>query len=47
MDNLVNGANLAKSSLFYIVLIGKKVDTNFEVVEVSCEKEIHKKMEEL
>ncbi len=43
IDNLVNGANLAKSSLFYIVLIGKKVDTNFEVVEVSCEKEMHKK----
>lgn len=47
IDNLVNGANLAKSSLFDIVLIGKKIDTDFEVVEVSCEKEMHKKMEEL
>lgn len=47
IDNLVKGAHLAKSSLFDIVLIGPKVDTDLEVVEVSCEKEMHKKMEEL
>lgn len=47
IDNLVKGTHLAKSSLFDIVLIGPKVDTDLEVVEVSCEKEMHKKMEEL
>lgn len=47
IDNLVKGAHLAKSSLFDIVLIGPKVDTDLEVVEVSCEKEMHKKMEDL
>lgn len=47
IENLVNGAHLAKSNLFDIVLIGSKVDTDLEVVEVSCEKEMHKKMEDL
>lgn len=47
VDNLVNGANLAKSNLFDIVLIGPKVDTNLEIIEVNCEKDMHNKMEEL
>ncbi|MCR8746670.1 glycine/sarcosine/betaine reductase complex component C subunit alpha [Romboutsia lituseburensis] len=45
--NLVNGANLANSNLFDIVLIGPKVDTDLEIVEVNCEKDMHNKMEEL
>lgn len=47
VENLVNGAHIAKSNLFEIVLIGPKVDTDLEVVEVSDEKEMHVKMEEL
>lgn len=47
VDNLVNGAHLAKSNLFDIVLIGPKVETDLEVVEVNCEKDMHTKMEEL
>lgn len=47
VDNLVNGANLAKSNLFDIVLIGPKVDTELEIIEVNCEKDMHNKMEEL
>lgn len=47
VDNLVNGANLAKSNLFDIVLIGPKVDTDLEIIEVNCEKDMHNKMEEL
>lgn len=47
VDNLVDGAHLAKSNLFDIVLIGPKGDTDLEVVEVNCEKEMHTKMEEL
>lgn len=44
---MVNGAQLAKSNLFDIVLIGPKVETDLEVVEVNDEKEMHAKMEEL
>lgn len=47
VENLVNGAHIAKSNLFEIVLIGPKVDTDLEVVEVNDEKEMHVKMEEL
>ena len=47
VDILVKGANTAKSNLFDIVLIGPKVETELEVVEVNCEKEMHEKMEEL
>ena len=47
VDNLVDGAHLAKSNLFDIVLIGPKGDTDLEIVEVNCEKEMHTKMEEL
>lgn len=46
-ENLVKGAHLAKSNLFDIVLIGPKVDTDLEVVEVNSESEMHSKMEEL
>ncbi|MDK2562721.1 glycine/sarcosine/betaine reductase complex component C subunit alpha [Romboutsia sedimentorum] len=47
VDNLVNGAHFAKSNLFDIVLIGPKVETDLEVIEVNDEKEMHTKMEEL
>ncbi|MCC0635337.1 glycine/sarcosine/betaine reductase complex component C subunit alpha [Clostridioides sp. ES-S-0001-02] len=47
VENMVNGAHLAKSNLFDIVLIGPKVETDLEVVEVNDEKEMHGKMEEL
>ncbi|EQH99151.1 UNVERIFIED_ORG: glycine/sarcosine/betaine reductase complex component C subunit alpha [Clostridioides difficile F501] len=47
VENMVNGAQLAKSNLFDIVLIGPKVETDLEVVEVNDEKEMHAKMEEL
>lgn len=47
VENLVNGAHLAKSNLFDIVLIGPKVDTDLEVVEVNSESDMHAKMEEL
>lgn len=46
-ENLVKGAHLAKSNLFDIVLIGPKVETELEVVEVNEESEMHSKMEEL
>jgi glycine/sarcosine/betaine reductase complex component C subunit alpha len=46
-ENLAKGAHLAKSNLFDIVLIGPKVDTDLEVVEVNSESEMHAKMEEL
>ncbi|MGL5754078.1 MAG: glycine/sarcosine/betaine reductase complex component C subunit alpha [Paraclostridium sp.] len=46
-DNLVKGAHLAQSNLFDIVLIGPKVDTDLEVVEVNDESQMHAKMEEL
>ncbi|MCT4593514.1 MAG: glycine/sarcosine/betaine reductase complex component C subunit alpha [Anaeromicrobium sp.] len=49
VDNLVKGAELAAkdASDFEIVLIGPKVDTELEIVEVNSEDEMHKKMEEL
>lgn len=47
-DNLVKGAELAARTADYdIVLIGPKVETNLEVVEVNSEDDMHKKMEEL
>ena len=48
MDNLLKGAELAAKSAsdFDIVLIGPKVDTSLETIEVNSE-EMHKKMEEL
>jgi len=49
VENLVKGAELAakEAAGFDIVLIGPKVDTSLEVVEVATEEEAHKKMEEL
>lgn len=47
VENLVKGAHLAASNLFDIVLIGPKVETELEVVEVNEESEMHAKMEEL
>jgi glycine/sarcosine/betaine reductase complex component C subunit alpha len=48
-EELVKGALIAskQSQDFEIVLIGPKVDTNLEVVEVNSEDEMHKKMEEM
>lgn len=48
VDNLVKGAELAARTADYdIVLIGPKVETKLEIVEVSTEEEAHQKMEEL
>ncbi len=49
IDNMVKGAELASKSggNFEVVLIGPKVETDLEIVEVSNEEEMHKKMEEL
>lgn len=45
-ENIINGAKLAKNSLFDIVLIGKG-DKDFESYETDSEEESHKIMEEL
>lgn len=47
--NLVRGAELAAANSrdMDIVLIGPKVETSLEVVEINNESEMHKKMEEL
>ncbi|MFY9282606.1 MAG: glycine/sarcosine/betaine reductase complex component C subunit alpha [Miniphocaeibacter sp.] len=47
LDNMLEAANLAKSINYEIVLIGPKVETEFELIEVSTEEEAHNKMEEL
>lgn len=47
VKNLVDGAELANSGLFDIVLIGPKYETDLEVVEVNDEADMHCKMEEL
>lgn len=47
VDNLVKGAHLAQSNLFDIVLIGPKVDSDLEIIEVDSEAGMHTKMEEL
>lgn len=47
IENLVNGAHLAKSELYDIVLIGPKVDTELEVVDAQTEAQMHEKMESL
>lgn len=48
-ENLVKGAELAarEAGDFDIVLIGPKVETNLEIVEVNSEDDMHSKMEEL
>lgn len=49
VENLVAGAHKAsqESSEFEIVLIGPKVETDLEVIEVASEEQMHEKMEEL
>ena len=47
VENMLQAANLAKSINYDIVLIGPKTDTEFELVEVNDEAEVHEKMEEL
>ncbi|WP_304341480.1 glycine/sarcosine/betaine reductase complex component C subunit alpha [Metaclostridioides mangenotii] len=47
VKNIVDGAELAASGLFDIVLIGPKYDTDLEIVEVNDESDMHCKMEEL
>jgi len=48
-ETLVRGAEFAakNNSDIEVVLIGPKVDTNLEIVEVNSEDEMHKKMEAL
>jgi len=49
VDNLVKGAELAAKNAFNfdIILIGPRVETSLEIVEVNSEEDMHKKMEEL
>ena len=48
VENLVKGAEIAaRAGNFDVVLIGPKVNTQLEVVEVADEKQMHAKMEEL
>ena len=48
INNIVKGAEIAsKDNNFDVVLIGPKVKTNLEIIEVSNEKQISMKMEEL
>ncbi len=47
--NIVKGAEIAnnENNELEVVVIGEKCETNLELIEVTCEKEAHKKMEEL
>lgn len=49
IDNLIKGAELAarNNKDIQVVLIGPKVDTKLEIVEVNSEEELHKTMEKL
>ncbi|ERJ13203.1 glycine/sarcosine/betaine reductase complex component C subunit alpha [Haloplasma contractile] len=48
VDALVKGAELAsKEGSFEVVLIGPRVETSLENIEVDCEKDAHTMMEEL
>ncbi len=48
VENLVKGGEMAaKQGMFNVVLIGPKVETDLEVVEVNDESAMHKTMEEL
>ena len=49
VENLVKGAELAAKNAmnFDILLIGPRVETSLELVEVNSEEDMHKKMEEL
>ena len=46
-ENMLKGAELAKSPQYDIVLIGPKSDSGFETVEISDEEQMYSKMEEL
>lgn len=46
VENIINGAKLAKNDLYDIVLIGSEVE-GFECYKTETEEEAHKKMEEL
>ncbi len=47
-EALVRGAEMAANDgSFDVVVIGPKVDTNLELIEINCEAEAAKKMEEL
>jgi hypothetical protein len=48
-ENLIKGAELAARNNpdMEVVLIGPKNDSQLETVEIDCEEEMHKKMEEL
>lgn len=46
-EMMIQAANLAKSDLFDIVLIGDPGESEFETIVVADDKEGHKKMEEL
>ncbi|MGV8145569.1 MAG: glycine/sarcosine/betaine reductase complex component C subunit alpha [Alkaliphilus sp.] len=49
ISNIVNGAEQAAKNApgYDVILIGPKIDTKLEVVEVTTEDEMHRKMEEL
>lgn len=47
VENMLAAAKLAKSINYDIVLIGPKTETDFELIEVNDEAEVHNKMEEL
>ena len=49
VEELVKGAEMAarKYNDFEIILIGSKVDTSLEIVEVSSEEEMHREMDRL
>jgi hypothetical protein len=48
-EELVKGAEMAakKYKDFEVLLIGPKVNTSLKIVEVNCESEMHKKMDQL
>ncbi|MCJ7691662.1 MAG: glycine reductase, partial [Clostridiaceae bacterium] len=49
IEEMVKAAEIAKNKYedFVIILIGPKVDANFEIIEVTTAEEGHKKMTEL
>ncbi len=49
LENIVKGAEIAakNNQSYEVVLIGPKVNTDLEIIEVDTEEEAHKKMEEL
>ncbi len=47
LDNILKGAEMAALDGVEVILIGPKIDTNLEIIEVDSEKEAHQKMEQL